>query len=91
MPVVGVNRDALFKALGKEYSETGRTRGVHARHQLHRSCSWRAPSAITAPWFAPAAEEEFDALCFEYGIELDDVVRCFRRVPEQPGVRAGAG
>jgi hypothetical protein len=43
------------------------------------------------PWFAPAAEEEFDALCFEYGIELDDVVRCFRRVPDRPGARARAG
>jgi hypothetical protein len=24
--------------------------------------------------FQTLAEEEFDALCFEYGIELDDVV-----------------
>jgi hypothetical protein len=24
--------------------------------------------------FLVAAEEEFDALCFDYGIELDDVV-----------------
>jgi len=24
-----------------------------------------------------AAEEEFDALCFDYGIELDDVVRSY--------------
>lgn len=38
MPVVGVNRDRLFKALGRDYTD-----------------------------------EEFDALCFEYGIELDDV------------------
>eukprot|EP00873_Tetraselmis_striata_P019778 jgi/Tetstr1/440042/TSEL_028401.t1 len=38
MPVVGVNRDDLFKRLGREYTE-----------------------------------EEFDELCFEYGIELDDV------------------
>ncbi|KAI7840445.1 hypothetical protein COHA_005871 [Chlorella ohadii] len=38
MPVVGVNRDALFKELGRDYTE-----------------------------------EEFEELCFEYGIELDDV------------------
>lgn len=38
MPVVGVNRDKLFEALGQKYTE-----------------------------------EEFEELCFEYGIELDDV------------------
>ncbi|CAN0418054.1 unnamed protein product [Discosporangium mesarthrocarpum] len=38
MPTLGVNRDDLFKALGKVYTE-----------------------------------EEFDELCFEFGIELDDV------------------
>ncbi|KAL4440220.1 hypothetical protein ABPG75_003221 [Micractinium tetrahymenae] len=38
MPVVGVNRDKLFEALGQTYTE-----------------------------------EEFEELCFEYGIELDDV------------------
>ena len=39
MPTVGLNRTALFAALGKEYTE-----------------------------------EEFDALCFEFGLELDEVV-----------------
>eukprot|EP00879_Flechtneria_rotunda_P032053 GHRR01035203.1.p1 GENE.GHRR01035203.1~~GHRR01035203.1.p1 ORF type:complete len:572 (+),score=172.97 GHRR01035203.1:80-1795(+) len=38
MPVVGVNRDRLFEALGRKYTD-----------------------------------EQFDQLCFEYGIELDDV------------------
>jgi phenylalanyl-tRNA synthetase beta chain len=38
MPVVSVERDLLFEALEKEYTE-----------------------------------EEFDELCFDYGIELDDV------------------
>ncbi|KAF6250796.1 phenylalanyl-tRNA synthetase [Scenedesmus sp. NREL 46B-D3] len=38
MPIVGVNRDRLFEALGRKYTD-----------------------------------EEFDQLCFEYGIELDDV------------------
>ncbi|XP_042217448.1 phenylalanine--tRNA ligase beta subunit-like [Homarus americanus] len=39
MPTVSVNRDALFKALGKTYSD-----------------------------------EEFDELCFQYGLEVDDIV-----------------
>lgn len=38
MPTLGVNRDDLFEALGKVYTE-----------------------------------EEFDELCFEFGIELDEV------------------
>ena len=38
MPTIGVNRTALFAALGQEYTE-----------------------------------EEFDALCFEFGLELDEV------------------
>jgi len=38
MPIVGINRDRLFEALGRTYTD-----------------------------------EEFDVLCFEYGIELDDV------------------
>ncbi|QQP50892.1 PhenylalaninetRNA ligase beta subunitlike, partial [Caligus rogercresseyi] len=39
MPTVGVNREALFKALGQTYTE-----------------------------------EAFDELCFEFGLELDEVV-----------------
>ena len=38
MPTVTVNRSALFKAIGKEFTD-----------------------------------EEFDDLCFEFGIELDEV------------------
>lgn len=38
MPTLGVNRDDLFKALGREYTT-----------------------------------EEFEELCFEFGIELDEV------------------
>lgn len=38
MPTLGVNRDDLFEALGKVYTE-----------------------------------DEFDELCFEFGIELDEV------------------
>lgn len=39
MPTIGVNREALMKALGQTYTE-----------------------------------EAFDALCFEFGLELDEVV-----------------
>ena len=27
-------------------------------------------------YFCVAAEEEFDELCFEFGVELDEVVSC---------------
>jgi len=40
MPTIGVERDVLFAALGKNYTD-----------------------------------EEFDELCFDFGIELDEVVR----------------
>lgn len=47
-----------------------------------------------APRPHPAAEEEFEELCFEYGIELDDVVRCrppppARRLPPALACTAG--
>lgn len=68
MPVVGVNRDRLFRALGEEYSE------------LYMPVIWRSYffmlwELISISLASFAAEEEFDELCFEYGIELDDVVR----------------
>ncbi len=39
MPTIGVNREALFRALGQTFTE-----------------------------------ESFDALCFDFGLELDEVV-----------------
>ena len=79
MPVVGVNRDALFKALGRNYSErlpaSSGPRGAHAPSPPAPA----RPAPAAAPRPPPAAEEEFEELCFEYGIELDDVVR--RRRP----------
>jgi hypothetical protein len=39
MPTIGINRDLLFAALGREYTE-----------------------------------RQFDELCFDYGLELDEVV-----------------
>ena len=40
---------------------------------VHASVIHRAQHE--GPAICPAAEEEFQALCFDYGIELDDVVR----------------
>ena len=40
MPIVSVNRDALFQVLGRTFTQ-----------------------------------EEFEDLCFQFGLELDDVVR----------------
>ncbi|KIY99755.1 phenylalanyl-tRNA synthetase, beta subunit [Monoraphidium neglectum] len=54
MPVVGVNRDRLFQALGRTYTD-----------------------------------EEFDALCFEYGIELDDVTSEKELLRKEHGAAAG--
>ena len=34
---------------------------------------------LTPPGLHPAAEEQFEELCFEYGIELDDVVSAAAR------------
>jgi len=69
MPVVSVGRDKLFAALGRTYS-------------AHRPTTYSTASSLallldtSARRVRPgAAEDEFDKLCFEYGIELDDVVR----------------
>nr|CAG4640742.1 EOG090X03QT [Eulimnadia texana] len=51
MPTISVNRDLLFKALGKTYTE-----------------------------------EEFDELCFQFGIELDEVT-----TEKQAGIESGSG
>lgn len=83
MPVVGVNRDALFRALGREYSEhRGASPCASGAHAAISACPPSSPPSA-APRRPHAAEEEFEELCFEYGIELDDVVRhrCRRRCP----------
>ena len=52
MPTVGVERDELFKCLGKTYTE-----------------------------------EEFEVLCFDFGVELDDVTseweKIWRTLPDR--------
>jgi hypothetical protein len=68
MPIVGVNRDKLFEALGETFSKCI----CRLKSLAYVAC----PDADNVPLTVPfsAAEEQFDALCFEYGIELDDVV-----------------
>lgn len=72
MPTIGVKRDALFEKLGRSYSEY---RGAHC-------CSTQPnnPGSLPTPLSISSADEEFDQLCFEYGIELDDVVRALGAV-----------
>ena len=69
MPIVSVGRDKLFDALGRTYSEFSFAVDVCIKWAL---CLVLHPDVSHCP---RAAEEEFQALCFEYGIELDDVVR----------------
>lgn len=92
MPVVSVNRDALFAALGRTYSKSP---SAYSRRHLavHKSCCALLPTQSAGTWLHPgaiyqletaekrqyclllfAAQEEFEDLCFEYGVELDDVV-----------------
>jgi phenylalanyl-tRNA synthetase beta chain len=54
MPTVGVDRDALFKSLGKTYTE-----------------------------------EEFEILCFDFGVELDDVTSEKQMARKEQGGDAG--
>ena len=71
MPVVSVGRDRLFKALGRSYSKA-----TAARKTPHFDVQEVEPFDLlpTAPDLLAAAEDEFQQLCFDYGIELDDVV-----------------
>nr|SVE75035.1 EOG090X03QT [Daphnia dolichocephala] len=56
MPTISINRDLLFKALGKSYSE-----------------------------------EEFDELCFKFGIELDEVTSDKLIILKEQGTERSAG
>jgi len=60
MPTIGVKRDLLFEALGKRYSKSSR----------HPS-TWINSSNVFP---SPPADDEFQELCFAFGLELDEVV-----------------
>ena len=84
MPTVAVGRDALYARLGRTYSAPPRRPPPRPRAPLRPA----PPPALVRCWsptqqprgrgLTPraaraAAEEEFDELCFEFGIELDEV------------------
>lgn len=89
MPIVSVGRDKLFQSLGRHYSEKHPPEPspseilVPSSFHTDYALKFRAGSirilmgghAALINMFC-AAEEEFQALCFDYGIELDDVVSC---------------
>ena len=62
MPTIDVPRDLLFNKLGKSYSE-----GEHSAY----SSSSNSDSRVAV---YRLGDEEFEDLCFDFGIELDEVV-----------------
>lgn len=61
MPTIGVKRDILFEALGKTYSKCFNWKiNVFDNHM--EFCKF-------------LADDDFQKLCFEFGLELDEVVR----------------
>lgn len=60
MPTIGVKRDLLFHALGKKYSKSMMTLHIQRKKQTKIHIS---------------ADDEFQQLCFAFGLELDEVVR----------------
>ncbi|XP_055429567.1 phenylalanine--tRNA ligase beta subunit isoform X3 [Bubalus kerabau] len=79
MPTVSVKRDLLFRALGRTYSECaprslcsapllGGWDPLAKRHCGHVYAARRFWPSVRGP-----ADEEFDELCFEFGLELDEI------------------
>lgn len=60
MPTVSVDKERFYAALGKQYSEWCKEEIVY--------CS------LLTIRLSPPATEEFDELCFQFGIELDEDV-----------------
>ncbi|KAG6533457.1 hypothetical protein ZIOFF_007326 [Zingiber officinale] len=66
MPMVSVRRDHLFAALGETYSNS---------HSILPVSFFLVVYVATCLSFLTiSAQEEFEELCFKFGIELDDVV-----------------
>lgn len=68
MPTIGVKRDLLFEALGKTYSEL-------------KLCQFQVNAVISVSHgnFLFTADDGFQKLCFEFGLELDEVVGYLKR------------
>jgi phenylalanyl-tRNA synthetase beta chain len=59
MPTISVNRELLFDYIGQKFS-------------MNKCLKCLFPKIYSILIFV--ADEKFDELCFEFGIELDDVV-----------------
>ena len=73
MPTVDIKRDLLFKAIGKEYSELTYY-PFSLAHVLQTKTNFYAGEP-TRVFICYLADEEFEELCFDFGLELDEVVR----------------
>lgn len=63
MPTISVNRELLFDFIGKKFSKL----------EYKFNCGYFIATNINTHGYL--ADEKFDELCFEFGIELDDVVK----------------
>ena len=71
MPTVDIKRDLLFKAIGKEYSKL-----IYSPLKLStRATTLEDSGEPTRVVFYYLADEEFEELCFDFGLEFDEVVR----------------
>lgn len=61
MPTISVNRDILFNYIGQKFSKLSNF--ICLKFEI-----------FTKNFNIFLADKEFDELCFEFGIELDDVV-----------------
>lgn len=66
MPKVDVKRDLLFAELGQTFS----------KYMIRFDFDITLTTSKNSNWyiFSFKAQEEFELLCFEFGVELDDVV-----------------
>ena len=62
MPTISVNRELLFDYIGQKFSMNKRLKCLFVAKDVFYSI------------LIFVADEKFDELCFEFGIELDDVV-----------------
>jgi len=71
MPTVDIKRDQLFKAIGKEYGKL-----TYYPFKLStRATTLKDFGEPTRVVICYSADEEFEELCFDFGLELDEVVR----------------
>lgn len=74
MPTIHVNRARLYRELGRELCTQGRPVRLQP---------------LTRPTFS-VADEQFDELCFEFGIELDEVTSERQLVAKEQGEERAA-